>query len=541
MPTGLIRRGARYSIRRRIPLHLVPYYGGRKEVVRALNTADPKDARRRLPLEWAALTREFEEVEARIAAAGLPQDALPAPGLIPASGGADPWAGMSDDERAHEMDALAYREAEASRIELEREERAGIEAAVLATLHAPLDSLSPEQRALRDILKDRDFAREVAEEQAAIATWRLAEAERVPHSAPPLSTNAAPVGNGPGTSLGAIVDKWAAERKVSAKGVDTHRAVARWFVKRVDDLPVEAITKRHVIAFKDKLLEEGTTLPNVKVKLTRLRTLLNYAAANDIIPENPGKDVRVVLTDADRTKRRPFELADLTAIFSSPVYSADARPIQGRGEAAYWLPLLALFTGARLEELGQLRPSDVREEVYPDADEQERRAWFIHVTEDEEDGLKLKNAGSERVIPVHRTLEEQGFIRFVQAATEAGQSRLFPGLRPNIYGRLTAKWGEWFGAYLRNVVGITDRRLVFHSFRHTFKDKGRGRMSEGVQRQIMGHSGVDVADDYGTGFERWQLVEGMRSYKVPGFKMPPPPPTLRCACLKCGLRSSSEG
>ena len=527
MPTGLIRRGARYSIRRRIPLHLVPYYGGKKEVVRALNTADPKDARRRLPLEWEALTREFEEVEARIAAVGDGQQTPLAPGLNSASGGADPWAGMSDDERGHEMDALAFREAEASRIEFEREDRAEIEAAVLATLDAPLDRLTPEQRAVRDLLRDRDFAREVAEEQAALAQLRADGGGWLAAAQPAASHCRETAAASGGTSLDAVVDKWAAERKVSAKGVDTHRAVARWFVERVDDLPIEAITKRHVIAFKDKLLEEGTTLPNVKVKLTRLRTLLNYAAANDVIPENPGKDVRVVLTDADRTKRKPFEIGELPAIFSSPVYSQDARPVQGRGEAAYWLPLLALFTGARLEELGQLRPSDVREEAYPDADEHERKAWFIHVTEDEEEGLKLKNAGSERIIPVHPALEQQGFIRFVQAAMEAGQSRLFPALRPNKYGRLTAKWGEWFGDYLRNVVGVTDRRLVFHSFRHTFKDKGRGRMSEGVQRQIMGHSGVDSADDYGSGFERWHLVEGMRGYKVPGFKMPPPPPALR--------------
>lgn len=52
MQTGLVRRGARYSIRRRIPLDLVEHYG-RAEIVRALGTADPKEARTLWPVVWA--------------------------------------------------------------------------------------------------------------------------------------------------------------------------------------------------------------------------------------------------------------------------------------------------------------------------------------------------------------------------------------------------------------------------------------------------------------------------------------------------------
>ncbi len=154
-------------------------------------------------------------------------------------------------------------------------------------------------------------------------------------------------------------------------------------------------------------------------------------------------------------------------------------------------------------------------------------AWVIHVTEDADDGLKIKTAGSERLVPVHPELEALGFIRFVEAAQKAGQARIFPALKPNKYGRLTAKWGEWFSLYKRDVCGVTDGRMVFHSFRHTFKDNARNSgMIEGVQRQIMGHSGKDVADDYGSGYGLHQVVEGMKAYRVPGFTLPPPPTSL---------------
>lgn len=69
MPTGLIRRGARYSIRRRIPLDLVQHFGGKSERIEAHGTSDPKEARRLLPLRWAAMDEEFDGARAEVASA----------------------------------------------------------------------------------------------------------------------------------------------------------------------------------------------------------------------------------------------------------------------------------------------------------------------------------------------------------------------------------------------------------------------------------------------------------------------------------------
>jgi integrase len=96
------------------------------------------------------------------------------------------------------------------------------------------------------------------------------------------------------------------------------------------------------------------------------------------------------------------------------------------------------------------------------------------------------------------------------------------------YGRVTAKWGEWFSLYKPAECGITDKRMVFHSFRHTFKQYARHvGIVEGVQRPLMGHSSSEAADDYGSGHTLYPLVEGMALYRVPGFMLPEPPPTLR--------------
>ena len=168
------------------------------------------------------------------------------------------------------------------------------------------------------------------------------------------------------------------------------------------------------------------------------------------------------------------------------------------------MPLLAIFTGARREELGQLKGGDVISLKYANIDNIERETWAIRIHFGEDAENQLKTASSERVIPLHPSLLELGFITFADKAPK--DRLLFPELRPNKDGKLTEKWGEWFREY-RRACGITDPRLKFHSFRHSFKDFCREvEINEGVQRQLMGHKASDVPDLYGLGFTTHVLV-----------------------------------
>jgi hypothetical protein len=115
----------------------------------------------------------------------------------------------------------------------------------------------------------------------------------------------------------ALVDLWAKERKVLAKGVDKHRAVARWFYEQVGSIPVEAITKRDVLSFKKSMIEEGVSPANANAKL---RTLLGYAVESDLLDANPAARVNIQDSDKARRKRKEFDLPALHALFGSPVY-----------------------------------------------------------------------------------------------------------------------------------------------------------------------------------------------------------------------------
>jgi integrase len=189
--------------------------------------------------------------------------------------------------------------------------------------------------------------------------------------------------------------------------------------------------------------------------------------------------------------REPWEVAELQLLFTSPVYLGGARPDGGRGEAAYWLPLLGLYTGARQGELAPLVVGDVTQDTTGIA--------VITITENEERGTSLKTASSRRVVPVHPELAKLGFLDLVEdrRAVAGNFAPLFPLLRPGPRGGYAEGWSKWFGRYIRNI-GISNSARVFHSFRHSFKDALRaGGVSEDVNDALTGHSGGGVGRTYG--------------------------------------------
>lgn len=490
MCTYLHQVNATYYFRRPVPDKLRGIIG-RREFLFSLRTKDRDEAKRRIPHHTIATNRQLEAARVQLVADAAPEPVAPKVDRAVARARWD-----------HDQSQDAMRNADADRRDWEAEELASLEEA------------------------QPDLARRIrADEREQIG---LAQVEKRRASKKQIqAVEYEPAAKGKGVYLDTdIIDRWAAERGVVPKGKDTHRSVAEWFIARAGRKSVELYTRQDVLAFKDRLLAEGQTVSNTNMKLSRLRTLLGWAYQNDLAPANVADGISVKQADSGKNKRLPFSLTDLQTLFSGAVYTRGDRPNAGYGEAAYWLPLLALYTGARLEELAQLRVSDVRLERYPDQDGLMGSGWFLHITEaTDEDGQenRLKNAISERMVPVHPEIQRLGFIAYVQGLTDQ-RGRVFPLLKPNGYGRRSALWASrWFQNYLRKTCGITEKRKVFHSFRHTFKDYARrSGLAGDVQRQLMGHAGKDVADGYGSGYDLHSLAVAMATYRIPGLTIPAP-------------------
>lgn len=452
MPIGLQKRGNMYWLRRRVPKELVSAYG-KAEVVKSLQTKDRAEAKRRLIDELYRLEQDFDRLRIELSTPAVVSD-------------------QADTSGPSRLQRLRGHE---------RTPRS-----LFSVVLDGIDQLDAE----------------------------LAKRGRSHTAQHPRAATNVPL-TGPRTSWSRLAEQWAAERKPTAKTRKAHEAVAAEFAAVQAAEGVETSTRADVLAFKAHLITTGISAANLKTKLSRLKTLVNYAHEQDLLTAKIADGVR-----APKPKlkaRAPFNDDALKRLFEGPVHAEGLRPAQGRADAAYWLPLIALFSGARLEEIAGLLVEDLVELTYP-AEGGEARSWFLRLRPDPERNRLLKNEGSERSVPVHPELVRLGLIRYALALLEQGETALFPGLTAHASGRRAHKWGQWFGAYLRDTCGVTDRRIVYHSFRHTLKDAAReSAVPEDVQRAIMGHAPSSVADGYGLGLSRRRLVEGMAQIKVLGL------------------------
>jgi integrase len=199
--------------------------------------------------------------------------------------------------------------------------------------------------------------------------------------------------------------------------------------------------------------------------------------------------------------RPPFSTEQLNAILSSPLFTGFQRDgkehLPGNCQAddwRYWIPLVAMFTGARIGEIAQLRVEDVRKE---------RGVWFIHIRADEETGQTTKS-GHSRYAPVHSKLEGLGFLDFhkrqAERAERVGGASMFPELEPNERGQISGKPSRFWREYLE-AIGLKDGRDGFgaHSFRHTMADRLRDE-AEMLDDQIevaLGHNQKTTTSGYG--------------------------------------------
>lgn len=294
-----------------------------------------------------------------------------------------------------------------------------------------------------------------------------------------------------------LFEYWQTQKKPARRSIRAAADCIKWLSAQVNNKRASKITKADIVAYKDKRLEL-VTAGTVQKDFNLINGIFNNAVANAKLNSNPAEGVTVPVDKRKPKPRVTFSLSDLQNIFKAPIYTENHRPIGGAEEASFWLPLIALFTGARLTEIGQLLIEDIQEE-------QNISYFFITTESDSEapDSTKksLKTASSHRRVPIHSELIRCGFMEYVASMREAGHKRLFPAIKSAATRPLTASFSQWFGNYKRKVLMITDSRKTFHSFRHTFKDACRvSDISKELHDKLTGHASGNEGDNYGDDF-----------------------------------------
>jgi len=333
---------------------------------------------------------------------------------------------------------------------------------------------------------------------------------------------------------------------VSAK--DITRPMIRRFKQCLNEMPAhqpKADRELSVPALLKKLKEnpiEGPRLgpASINKQIGAISAILTWADDNGYFDgvkdwQNPAYRIRVETDSDDGPIRLPMNPSDLKKLFQSPIYSGK-RPKGGAGEAAYWLPALALFTGARLEELGQLQTDDIQEhEGIPyisinTLDQRKKDARKARRTKKGQkprpliiDGEKrTKSEAGKRPIPIHRELIRLGFLRYVEAMRKQKTVWLFPDLKPDVKGKRTGNFSKWWGRWTE-AFELDYRDLkVFHSFRHSMKDALREiTEDEELRDDILGQNGRGgVGRDYGLGHALRKRNEAIQRVSFPGLVIP---------------------
>lgn len=188
--------------------------------------------------------------------------------------------------------------------------------------------------------------------------------------------------------------------------------------------------------------------------------------------------------EAGDQKQRAFKADELKRLFEGQemrVFASDPRLAH-----QCWLPLIGLFTGARVNEICQINPqTDIIEEdgIWC--------FWFTDETETHERAEKsIKNNPSRRKVPVHSKLIELGFLKYAKRVRKRGSLLLFPDWPPS-KKKASGAAEKWFRNFLTEI-DLRDEtpgaRLVgMHSFRHTILNRALNLEISGMNH-ITGHA-----------------------------------------------------
>jgi len=524
---GLFQRGTVWWLRVMVPLDLQPAYGRRKKLVQSLDTSDWREASTKGTKLRADKLAEFEDMRRAL----NPQ---PVAHLTPELGATLgerlrsrllQWDDdlRSDPKRAQLWlaftDAVNWKAARALQINPGR----GSSAAPLPSdedlaelaRQSPFGGLTPRQlRRFAEVNRGTDevaalrlasrnlsdvvpMADSEARKLGLVVDWKAPEARpilmdclrayRAAHAdivkrdeGHDVLTPALPA-KAPAAAPVYLRDVYARWKDVKKRSPDTLLACERalaLFEQQSGNTPVQQITRGQGDEFRAWLQTLGTSSKTAHDRITWVKSLLRYAFRDlELIQRQPwdGIDVK------HRTEkpRGVWTEDEMNAFFSLPLFNAYELPKDPKAgaDAAYWIPILGLFTGARVGELGQLRVADVLASS---------AGTSLRIT-DEAEGATVKSDAGHREVPLHSELIRLGFLDYVAAIKKSGADSLWPAMRFR-KGKPGAYFSDWVNPFHKTATK-NKGAPVFHELRHSARTAlTEAGVDASIKDRITGHA-----------------------------------------------------
>lgn len=254
---------------------------------------------------------------------------------------------------------------------------------------------------------------------------------------------------------------------------------------------------------------------SVNSYLVMLRNLFEQEKMAGYVSTNPFVGKRQRKPKSYVEQDRTWSPEELEKLFGSPLFQGSEskwRPYESGkvqiDDWRFWATLIAFFSGARISEIAQLRPRDIR------------FVKGIAVMDfNSKEGRTLKNQGTARQTPVHSRLEEIGLLRLAEQRRASNAPLLLPSMPAVILGDKGKAASQWMSERFLKRLELKNRAgLGFHAMRHTLKTPLRNaEVIDSVSNELCGHdarSARGVGAAYGL-IELQTMKAGLEKIAIP--------------------------
>jgi integrase len=336
------------------------------------------------------------------------------------------------------------------------------------------------------------------------------------------------------------IDIWIETKSPRPRSVTEWRYAVKRFTELHTNMPVGAIEDEHIVSFRQALIKIPSRLPvhlrdkplpelvaladsgklkgkgkersraSINKLLVALSSLLQTMMDEGKINRNVAKR-KLLRKDTDGTERPPYDPVALRQLFNSEVYQSNywRSPAKEKNRPSrFWIPLIAVFTGLRIEEISALRISDIREE-----------GGVPYFSINKEDKRKFKSKAAYRMVVIHDELINAGLLRYVEEQKKRGDGLLFYDRTQTADGRVSSSLSNWYGRYTKRI-GIKHNDTTFHSLRDNFNDACENAdFTDRQVRRIMGHKISGAGKHYGNGLWLKKTAELMKRLQYPDLNL----------------------
>lgn len=305
-------------------------------------------------------------------------------------------------------------------------------------------------------------------------------------------------GTGDQVAIEELVERWIKHRQPATKTSVSVRSIATKLSAVTGTTSADQIDVGMARRYRDNRLAD-VAAGTVRKELALLRAVWGWAVGEELLPANPWDSVRVTRGDSGNEPRLPFTTEQVELILRGA--AALHEPAQR------WSWPLGLMLGLRLEEICCLRREDLQERD---------GVRCVVIAPEAQLAGRLKTRSSERVVPLPAAVLQMGFWDWVmgQRGGYLFDAPSIPAADPRRSHSLSIRNGLALRSW-----GLTSKRLVFHSTRHTFaKHAVQAGLPDRLIQTLMGHStGKSMTARYSGSFTIAQLKTAIDSIGWPSM------------------------